>query len=147
VADEVQSWQRPPFEPGNDAALKHGAYATVQLGERVDVLADSIRDLVPSYRAADEIAVRMLCLALARLERSAGAIDSTTDPTELGRLRSDERGWANTVRRYLNDLGLSPMSRAKLRLDVAVTQRVLTLTGLADAVEAEAAEIADGDAS
>jgi hypothetical protein len=63
-------WQRCPFLPGNDLAVKHGAYATVALGPRVDELAEDIRDLVPGYTPCDEVAVRLLCLALARQERA-----------------------------------------------------------------------------
>jgi hypothetical protein len=32
--------QRPPADAGNDLAVKHGAYADVRLGPRVDELAD-----------------------------------------------------------------------------------------------------------
>jgi hypothetical protein len=105
--------------PGNDLAAKHGAYATVKLGSRVAELADRIRELVPGYAERDEPAVRLLCLALARLEASSTAIADASAPDELKRLRDDERGWANTARRYLNDLGLTPTSRAKLGLHVA----------------------------
>ena len=107
--------QRPPFELGHALRLTHGAYADVRLGERVAELADEVRPLVPGYSEADEVAVRILCLALARLEASSAALQgASTD--ELARLRSDERGWANTVRRYLNDLGLTPTARARLGL-------------------------------
>lgn len=121
--------QRPPFKPGNDAGVRfrpgntagvhHGAYATVQLGPRVAELADEIRDLIPGYSPADEVALRVLCLALARLEQSSAAIDDDTPAADLARLRQDERGWANTIRRYLADLGLTPVARSGLGLNVA----------------------------
>ena len=110
--------QRPPFEPGNVLAVKHGAYATVALGPRVEELADTIRPFVPGYAPGDEIALRILCLALARMEAS-----STVDSPDLKRLREDEKGWANTVRRYLADLGLTPTSRASLGVTLSRARR------------------------
>jgi hypothetical protein len=99
--------KRPPAEPGNDLALKHGAYATLAPEPRVAELVDSFRDIVPGHRPADEIALRLLCLAVAPIERSSAALDDAS-PDELKRLREDERGWANTARRLLNDLGMTP---------------------------------------
>lgn len=112
--------QRPPFQPGHELSLKHGAYASVALGPRVAELADELRPHVPGYTPADEIALRILCLGLARLERSAAAVDDA-DPAALERLRQDERGWSNTVRRFLSELGMTPRSRAQLGLDIART--------------------------
>ncbi len=103
------------FEPGNELALRHGAYAVVALGPRVEELADQIRELVPAYSASDEITIRLLCLTLARLERSSD-VTGNVPIEELGRLRENERGWTNTARRLLNDLGMTPTSRAGLGL-------------------------------
>ena len=103
------------FEDGNALALRHGAYAVVALGPRVEELADQIRELVPAYSPSDEITIRLLCLALARLERSSD-VAASVPIEELGRLRQDERGWTNTARRLLNDLGMTPTSRAGLGL-------------------------------
>jgi hypothetical protein len=126
--------QRPPAARGNQLAAKHGAYATLALGDRVGELAPVIAEHVPGYTVADEIAVRLLALALARLERSSEALAETTDVDALNRLRQDERGWANTVRRYLSDLGLTPTARAKLGLDV-VRAKGEALRALHDHVE------------
>jgi len=103
------------FEKGNSLPLRHGAYAVVALGPRVEELADLIRELVPAYSPSDEITIRLLCLALARLERSSDATGKVPIE-ELGRLRENERGWTNTARRLLNDLGMTPTSRAGLGL-------------------------------
>lgn len=107
----------PPFEEGNQAAVRHGAYATVALGPRVDELAELLRESVPAYSPSDEVAVRLLGLALARLEAAGTAIEGAT-PGDLARLRADERGWVNTARRLLGDLGMTPTSRARLGLDL-----------------------------
>lgn len=103
------------FEKGNALSLHHGAYAIVALGPRVEELADQIRELVPAYSPSDEITIRLLCLALARLERSSD-VAANVPIEELGRLRQEERGWTNTARRLLNDLGMTPTARAGLGL-------------------------------
>jgi hypothetical protein len=51
---------------------------------------------------------------MARLEASA-ALDSP----DARRLREDEKGWANCVRRFLADLGLTPTSRAALGVNLS----------------------------
>jgi hypothetical protein len=76
--------QRPPFEP------KHGAHADVRLGPRVVELVEQIVELVPVYPPADEIAVRLLCLALARLEAAEDALAKAA-PGDLDRLAATSR--------------------------------------------------------
>ena len=127
------------FKPGNEAAVTHGAYATVKLGARVDELADLIRQYVPAYVPGDEVGLRLLCLGLARLEQSATALETVTAPDAMARLRQDERGWANTVRRYLNDFRLTPASRERAGVERLVTEsgEVITLRRLVEAADAE----------
>ncbi len=108
------------FESGHALSLRHGAYAVVALGPRVDELAGQVRELVPGYQPADEFAVRLLCLTMVRLERAEAALEQA-EPGDLARLRQDALGWANTMRRVLNDLGMTPTARARLGLDVART--------------------------
>ena len=129
----------PPFEPGNTAAVKHSAYAVVQLGPRVAELAEDLRDAVPAYSPSDEVAVRLLAVTLARLEASSAALEGAS-PADLARLRVDERGWLNSARRLLNDLGMTPTSRARLGLDITRS------TSLAQEVEAALAARARADA-
>jgi hypothetical protein len=133
--------QRPPFQPGNDLAFKpgntlsrtHGSYGRLSLAPRAQALADEIRQVVPLHSPADEPAIAALALILAQLERASIALAQAdellgeerslaayTDRTQMfERLRADARGWANTARRYFNDLGMTPTSRAKLGLNVA----------------------------
>jgi hypothetical protein len=92
----------------------------VRLAPRAGELADSIRPLVPGYAASDEVALRLLGLVIARLERTSEAL-ATAKPDELVNLRADERAWINSARRLLNDLGLTPTSRAQLALALART--------------------------
>ncbi len=105
------------FVPGNTAALRHGAYAVVRLGPRVDELADHLRDAVPAFAASDEVALRLLSLALARIEATSVALPDAS-PADQQRLRADERAWANSARNLLADLGMTPASRVRLGLDL-----------------------------
>ncbi len=108
---------RRTFEPGHQINVTHGARAIVKLGPRVAKLADNLRPSVPAYAPSDEVALRLLCLALARLEATAIAL-AAAGPDEHQRLRADERGWANSARNALSDLGMTPASRARLGLDL-----------------------------
>ena len=110
--------QRPPFQAGHELSVRHGAYAVVLLGPRVEELADELRPVVPVFAAADEVALRLLALTLSRLERAEEAL-AAVEPGEAGRLRQDALGWANSARRLLNDLGMTPTSRAGLGLDLS----------------------------
>jgi hypothetical protein len=135
----LEPWQRPPFEAGNTASVRHGSYAVVKLGPRVDELADELRELVPGFRPADEVALRLLGVCLARIEAASTALEEA-GPVELERLRQDLRGWLNTARRLLNDLGMTPTARARLGLDVARMTQAVTVTSLAEEAELERRE-------
>ncbi len=141
--DEHGEWrpafegQRPPFEPGNelrfppgnDLALKHGAFATLKLGPRADEIAAEVRELVPAYRPNDEVSVYLLALALARIEAAWAAV-SGAKAGESESLETRLRQWVNSAARLADKLGMTPTSRGRLGLDVALTRRVLTLSDL-----------------
>ncbi|MGH3053939.1 MAG: hypothetical protein ACRDL7_03055 [Gaiellaceae bacterium] len=129
------------FEKGNGAAVRHGGYALLGIGERAQQIADSIRPTQPAYSVADEPVLLLLATTLARIERGQAAIeavDAASDPLggylaasdsptlapNLSALRNDLRAWINTARRLANDLGLTPTSRARLGLDIAAAQRI-----------------------
>lgn len=151
--DEHGDWtpafegQRPPFQPGHDLSVRHGAYSTLKLAPRADELATELRQVMPWYGPADEVAVRLLALTLARIEAATAALDvvddrldgiRTADETKraqrlrayvtdgepenlagsLQRLRDDLKGWIRLSRSLANDLGMTPTARAKLGLDL-----------------------------
>lgn len=148
VGTPARGYSWPPFEPGNQAAVRHGAYATVALGPRVTELAEALREAVPAYSPSDEVAVRLLALTLARLEASSTAIEGAT-PTDMARLRQDERGWTNTARRLLGDLGMTPTSRGRLGLDITKTRAIAAREDMDEGrrlrMAREAREIEGGD--
>jgi hypothetical protein len=121
----------PPTGPGHGRPAVHGGYAAVatdRLDEKVREVFEALavdaplRDRDGLLPAADTVAVRMLAEALCRLEdvsahiRAYGALDQKTGAVrpvvELeGRLRREVADW-------LDSLGMTPRSRAKLGLDV-----------------------------
>ena len=89
----------PAFGSGNDAATKHGAQAIVALQPRAAEIADELRGLVAGFTLADEAAVRLLALSMAKIEAGyawlARQADPLVDPKGLGRwpvLRGDRAG-------------------------------------------------------
>jgi hypothetical protein len=129
--------QRPPFDEANTASLRHGAYSTVQIGPRATELAAEITDSMPLYSPADTPAVRLLAVALARVERAVAALDEVDDALgdrklaafmadgqdRLDRLRRDLRSWIGVSAKLMADLGLTPASRVRLGTDLMLAQR------------------------
>jgi hypothetical protein len=121
----------PPTGPGHGRPAVHGGYASVasdrldaKVREVFDALAVDapLRDRDGSLPAADTVAVRMLAEALCRLEdvsahiRDFGALDQKTGAVRPvvdleSRLRREVADW-------LDSLGMTPRSRARLGLDV-----------------------------
>jgi hypothetical protein len=129
------------FLPGHSHSTKHGAYSSsLRLSPRTNELAAELREVVPLYSPADEVVIRLLALVLTRIELAAVALDRVDEASagrELGayagtdaaqglqRLREDLRRWVDTAARYATTLGLTPLSRARLGLDVALAKRTL----------------------
>lgn len=135
------------WESANQAAVRHGSYASparLSSDERTQELADGIRRAMPVYTAADEPAVQMLAITMRRVERATEAIEAAdamagdhpiaeyladTAPKLLA-LRDDLRGWLRLSARLAGDLGMTPMARARLSLDLVRTEDALA--GLMD---------------
>lgn len=127
--------QRPPFAPGNELTVKHGAYSP----RKVDPLASELVETMLSdpgaghlqhlsYRPAlwawgrAEAQVQLLTEWLAKRGEEAGdgvgdLDDEATRSAYLLLHRAEAR--ANTMR---TRLGLDPLSRARLGKDVAAGQ-------------------------
>jgi hypothetical protein len=156
----VFAGQRPPFEPGNLAAAKHGAHvADVRLVKepRTAEIADWVRRTQPVFAPCDDGAVMRLALVYRRLELSAAALDEidrhvserpgavyTEKAAWLARLREDHDRWLSRAGKIEAELGRTPASRAKLGLHLALGRRALTLVELHEAAAVE--EFADGGA-
>jgi hypothetical protein len=114
-------------QSGNQLARKHGGYSLLGIGDRATRIADEIRETMPARADADEPVLLLLATTLARIERANAALIATDDTSSRQRLSDDLRSWINTARRLANDLGLTPTSRARLGLDIAATQRSLSV--------------------
>jgi hypothetical protein len=143
--DEQGGWspvfegQRPPFTPGNELSVRHGAFSMVKLEPRVHELVGEIRELVPAWRPPDDVTIHLLAIALARIEAlyaklTAGDVDLAESADKW--LRS----WVNSARQSADKLALNPTARGRLGLDVAQTARVLTLADLHAEAELERRE-------
>lgn len=127
VEELASSGRRPPFAPGNAAAVTHGAYSSVLANApRVLELADEQRAAAPWLSPADEAALRIFALGVARLELMSVVV--LASPGEEGadveawaarvernvRLSQDARGWLRETVRLAHELGLTPPGRAAM---------------------------------
>lgn len=113
-----------PVSVGNQLAVKHGSYSSIALGPRSAELADELREVVPAFDVCDEVALRVLCLALARLERAAAALEDA-GPRQLARLEADARGWSNSVARLADAFGMTPTARSRLGLNLVRAREII----------------------
>lgn len=120
------------------APIKSGAQAgPLVLGPRAAEIASYLRSVTPIAEEADEAAILLLSMTLARIERAEawldanGVLDSEGNPQPVTRVLS---GWMNTAGRMLDRLALTPTSRSALGLDLvraqAVQERSRDLSGL-----------------
>lgn len=86
----------PSFEPGNSAALKHGAYALLKLEGEAAELADEIRQLVPWATDADEAAIQTLAMLLRQARRAYEALEAAPRKQRPS-LEQNARGWMITA--------------------------------------------------
>lgn len=114
------------FQPGNAAALRHGAQATLALAPRASEIAADLRSVVPARSPSDEPTILLAALVLARIERANawldehGLLDEHGAPQPVLRVLGTTE---NTAARLLDRLGCTPTARARLGLDVALAQR------------------------
>lgn len=110
------------LEQRRTAAVKHGAYSTLQLAPRADQIAESLRTIVPVQSKSDEPTIRLAAMALAQVEAASawldaeGFVDSQGSPQGVLKVLA---AFMNTASRLLAALGCSPVSRAGLGLDLA----------------------------
>lgn len=123
--------QRPPFQPGNQLAVKHGAHSPY----RVDPLAIQFRDEIltnpamaylsqPQYQAT----FWAYCRTAARVQLLEDYVDAMTMSeaarSDKGQTSALEllRKWTSTLITLAARMGLDPLSYTKLGKDVVSTQ-------------------------
>lgn len=120
------SW--PPFEPGNEVALKHGAHSEKILRRTMGEIFAEVVEVVPwiskpEFTAAVQAWLR--CEAKVRLLacwlHENGDIDLETN--EPRPAVAEQARWERLAAERRRDLGLDPLSRIKLESDFAHARR------------------------
>jgi len=127
-------WQRPEFEPGNDLAVKSGAWSPARVEPKAEaLLAGTLADPALAYLTAPSYApvLRHWATVQTRSELFgewlfAKPMDEQITPPRGG-AKSPLDVWLGMVRTataLADKLGLTPLSRARLGRDLAVTGAV-----------------------
>ncbi|MGD0985085.1 MAG: hypothetical protein ABSA65_14915 [Acidimicrobiales bacterium] len=145
------SW--PPFEPGNIAHLKHGAFSSRAVGERAGLVLQELAAQRPDL-VADEnaLSLALLARATAREELAHEGLEaaSAAGRDVSPRLLEAATAAARVARELADSLGIGPLAAAQLRqtrssaalnvaslaqqapLVLAAIQRALSVCGLAE---------------
>jgi|SRR5579864_156636 len=130
---ELQPWQRPPFEPGNQLAVTHGAYSLDLVNKTAEELWGVVLEMLmalPGWNDADQLVVAEFRITTAQLHQLR------TRTKELGGLLDDENRprpyWPledKLARRWLDQakaLGLGAAERAKVFGNLGTAERAHT---------------------
>jgi hypothetical protein len=111
------------FQPGNQVALRHGAYCARLIDPMADELIAQIRPTVTWWQPCDEPTIRSWGRAEASIERVSswlaergGEIDDDGEVRAAANLLIRLESRAESLR---SKLGLDPLSRARLGKDVS----------------------------
>jgi hypothetical protein len=145
-------------EPANRRAVKHGAYAAVardridaKVREVFDALAEDAPLRAPDggLPAEDTAMVRLAAEVLCRLDDVTSYLSARGWLDEKGKPRTVVLELEGRLRReagdFLEAMGMSPRSRAKLGLDLARTQTIDLAAHWNDV--GDQADVIDGDAA
>jgi len=141
--------QRPPFQPGNQLAVKHGAFSDRQMqpiarAHYERMLADPT---LPALLRASYMqdGLQRFCEAMARRDLLADWVDamSIQDAADSDRGKTSPlellRKWETTVDNKAKDWGLTPASYVRIHRDSAMANQADAATLLTRArAEAEA---------
>lgn len=119
--------QRPPFQPGHELTLTHGAYSDRKVLPVARLVVEELladpgavhlqatiwRGAVDAYGRAQ---ARVLLMTKWLEEHETGGVTSEGDVLPVVRALKD---WESRVERHRRELGLTPLARARLGRDVA----------------------------
>ena len=141
------------FQPGHTLSLKHGARSVLQNRRRAEEIRERLVEDAPLVAPADGAIFDVAANLLAHSERALAVLESAQreelaairagtplkpdQRQNLARLSQDTRGWLNSAMRALDRLGMSPLSRAQLGLDVARARESIVVTLQREARERE----------
>jgi hypothetical protein len=120
--------QRPPFQPGNDLALKHGIWSPATVNPVAEqLIGELLADPTLDYLAAPRFArsVHQWAIAQAKVDLLSTWVDGMTiqqaADSDRGKTSPLEllRKWMTTAQGYAQRLGLDPLSAARLGKDIA----------------------------
>ena len=120
--------QRPPFAPGNEMAVKHGAKSPRKVDPIADALASELLlDESLAYLRAPRYSAAVQAWAVA--EAKCALISNWVDGMPIAEAAASKQGqtsplellrkWETTAQNHRSRLGLDPMSAARLGKDVA----------------------------
>lgn len=123
--------QRPPFQPGNQLSVTHGAYSSRRTDPIARRLLEEIAsDPTTSYLAAPKYHAQLWQWAQAQAK--VEAISEYVDELPLDMAMDSDRGkispldllrkWMTTAQGLASTMGFTPASAARLGKDVAATQ-------------------------
>jgi hypothetical protein len=110
-------------EVANVRAKRHGfwALAEIERNPRTAAIAEWLMENLPISTPGDEVAVWLLAGCIERRIRGLAEIEEATTAKQRAALRRDLSTVENTAARLLDQLGLTPTSRARLGLDLSRT--------------------------
>jgi hypothetical protein len=150
--------QRPPFQPGHELSMKHGAGSPRKRDPIAQALAaELLLDESVAYLRAPRYAAAVQAWAVA--EAKCALISNWVDSMPIEKAAESKQGqtsalellrkWETTAQNHRSRLGLDPMSAAKLGKDVAQTRQADTATALTlmreDFERSLKGEVVDGD--
>lgn len=118
------SW--PPFEPGNEVAVRHGAYSPRRVDPLAQQILTAVEGTVTWWTPADRAQVwrwarlEARCqLLVEHLDELGGDLDADGNERPAAALLTRLEQQASNL---ASKLGLDPLSRARLGRDVAAAQ-------------------------
>lgn len=144
VSDASLANLHPPrFAPGNQDALKHGAYSLAAVQPRAQEVADALRAHVPRFTERLEPLLNMTALHAARIERAEAWLAKHGDLDRKGRLQPVHARlstWYAELRRCLTALGMDNTGTVTSAAAVDLAMELVRVAAVESEAEPEAAD-------
>jgi hypothetical protein len=142
--------ERPPFEPGNDAALEHGAYSAAVIEQRAAAVHDALLEIAPWINEQHFApSVHRYLQATAREQLAHEALTARgPDGKGFTRLMEAATAASRLAWSMADALGLTPAGHARLKVLVAGAEHAeASLADLSEAGRRARLGAADADAT
>jgi hypothetical protein len=111
----VTGRERPPFEPGNQMALRHGAYSEQAIAERAEQVHAALLDYLP-WCADPRYSVSLQRYSQAAAREALAHEALMASPKVSPRLLEAATAAARLAWQMADQLGLTPAGHARLKL-------------------------------